>query len=89
MPSSFPTRKVGDAIVGPLGYGLMWGAYDDHSKLATLADDERFAVCIANFSYHPEALIYYAQVLDTALEAGCTFWDTADIYTGSEEAVGR
>ncbi|KAL1728186.1 NADP-dependent oxidoreductase domain-containing protein [Schizophyllum commune] len=71
MPSSFPSRKVGDALVGPLGYGLMWGAYDDHSKLATLADDERFAV------------------LDTALDAGCTFWDTADIYTGSEEAVGR
>ena len=44
MLSSFPTRKIGDTDVGPLGYGLMWGAYDDHSKLASIPDDERFAV---------------------------------------------
>ncbi|KAI5830174.1 Aldo/keto reductase [Schizophyllum commune Tattone D] len=28
-------------------------------------------------------------VLDAALQAGCNFWDTADIYPGSEEAVGK
>lgn len=29
------------------------------------------------------------QVLDEVLEAGCTYWDTADIYFDSEELIGR
>ncbi|TRM56166.1 NADP-dependent oxidoreductase domain-containing protein [Schizophyllum amplum] len=29
------------------------------------------------------------QVLDAALNAGCNFWDTADIYPGSEQTVGK
>ncbi|KAL1715334.1 NADP-dependent oxidoreductase domain-containing protein [Schizophyllum commune] len=68
--SAFPPRKIGDATVGALGYGLMWGVYDPKS-LASSTDEERFAV------------------LDAALKAGCNFWDTADIYPGSEEAIGK
>ncbi|KAL1747982.1 NADP-dependent oxidoreductase domain-containing protein [Schizophyllum fasciatum] len=70
MASSVPSRKIGDANIGPLGYGLMWGVYDPKS-LASSTDDERF------------------KVLDAAVDAGCNFWDTADIYPGSEEAVGK
>jgi len=29
------------------------------------------------------------KVLDTALEEGCTFWDTADMYGDSEELIGK
>ncbi|TPX12571.1 uncharacterized protein E0L32_000748 [Thyridium curvatum] len=29
------------------------------------------------------------QLLDRALELGCTFWDTADLYGDSEELLGR
>ncbi|KAJ3509941.1 hypothetical protein NLJ89_g4954 [Agrocybe chaxingu] len=29
------------------------------------------------------------KVLDAALEEGCTFWDTADIYGDSEELIGK
>ncbi|KAF9001661.1 NADP-dependent oxidoreductase domain-containing protein [Cyathus striatus] len=29
------------------------------------------------------------KVLDAALETGCTFWDTADIYGDSEELLGK
>ncbi|KAL1736758.1 NADP-dependent oxidoreductase domain-containing protein [Schizophyllum commune] len=64
---SYPPRKIRDATVGPLGYGLMWGVYDPQG-LASSTDDERFGV------------------LDAALKADCNFWDTADIYPGSEEA---
>lgn len=43
--SAFPPRKIGDATVGALGYGLMWGVYDPKS-LASSTDEERFAVCM-------------------------------------------
>ncbi|KAF8998852.1 Aldo/keto reductase [Cyathus striatus] len=29
------------------------------------------------------------KLLDTALERGCTFWDTADMYGDSEELIGK
>ena len=29
------------------------------------------------------------QVLDTAYEKGCRFWDTADMYGDNEELLGR
>ncbi|KAI0824881.1 Aldo/keto reductase [Trametes gibbosa] len=29
------------------------------------------------------------KILDAAYESGCTFWDTADLYTGSEAAIGE
>ncbi|PFH48740.1 hypothetical protein AMATHDRAFT_112221, partial [Amanita thiersii Skay4041] len=29
------------------------------------------------------------KVLDAAVEEGCTFWDSADIYGDSEELVGK
>ena len=29
------------------------------------------------------------QVLDVALEEGCTFWDTADVYFDSEDLLGK
>jgi len=28
-------------------------------------------------------------VLDAAVEEGCTFWDTADLYGSSEELLGK
>ena len=29
------------------------------------------------------------KVLDAVYENGCTFWDTADAYEGSEELIGK
>ena len=43
--SVFLPRKIGDATVGALGYGLIWGVYDPKS-LASSTDEERFAVCM-------------------------------------------
>jgi len=28
-------------------------------------------------------------VLDAAIEEGCTFWDTADVYGDSEDLLGK
>ncbi|KAJ6546191.1 NADP-dependent oxidoreductase domain-containing protein [Mycena vulgaris] len=32
---------------------------------------------------------YYGEVFDAAHAAGCTFWDTADVYADSEELIGK
>ena len=29
------------------------------------------------------------KVLDAAYEAGCTFWDTSDLYGDSEDLIGQ
>ena len=29
------------------------------------------------------------KVLDAAHTAGCTFWDTADVYVDSEDLIGK
>ena len=29
------------------------------------------------------------KLLDRAIELGCTFWDTSDVYLGSEDMLGR
>ncbi|KAF9008393.1 Aldo/keto reductase [Cyathus striatus] len=44
---------------------------------------------ISAFYHKPESDEERFKVLDAALEEGCTFWDTADIYGDSEELIGK
>ncbi|KAJ7799211.1 NADP-dependent oxidoreductase domain-containing protein [Mycena olivaceomarginata] len=66
--SPIPHRKLGDASVAAIGFGVMgistaYGAVD--------SDEERL------------------KVLDAAYAAGCTFWDTANVYGDSEDLIGK
>ena len=82
------TRKIGNDDVSPIGFGLMalsayYGAIEN--------DEERFKVCALLFILY---LSFVAerrntQVLDAALEEGCTNWDSADIYSDNEDLLGK
>ncbi|KAJ7057717.1 Aldo keto reductase [Mycena amicta] len=69
MPSTpTPTRTLGDATFGAIGFGAM-GISIAYGAVGS--DEERF------------------KILDAAHAAGCTFWDTAQIYNDSEELLGK
>ncbi|KAF9038985.1 Aldo/keto reductase [Hymenopellis radicata] len=59
-------RKIGDATVPAIGFGVM--------RLS------------ANFAGTDEDRL---KILDAAYEAGCTFWDTADVYGDNEDIIGK
>ena len=82
------TRKIGNDAVSPIGFGLMalsafYGAIEN--------DEERFKVCalFLNFYFSFVAERRNTQVLDAALEEGCTFWDSADVYGDNEDLLGK
>ena len=54
-------------------------------------DEERFKVgaLFLNFYFSFVAEPCNAQVLDAALEEGCTFWDSADVYGDNEDLIGK
>ncbi|KAI3604921.1 putative aldo-keto reductase [Moniliophthora roreri] len=66
--SPIPQRKIGNATVPAIGFGVM-GIATAYGKVDT--DEERL------------------KVLDAAYEAGCTFWDTANVYGDSEDLIGK
>ena len=54
-------------------------------------DEERFKV-IPSYkftSWKRDIDIVIYQVLDAALQYGCNFWDTANMYGDSEELIGK
>lgn len=77
---TLPKRKIGGTDVTALGYGAM--PYDQ----STLAEPQ------TKVRHHePGCSVTYAtvqQFLDEVYARGCTFWDTADIYVNSEQAIG-
>ena len=82
------TRKIRNDDVSPIGFWLMalsayYGAIEN--------DEERFKVCALLFILY---LSFVAerrntQVLDAALEEGCTNWDSADIYGDNEDLLRK
>ncbi|KAJ6516561.1 NADP-dependent oxidoreductase domain-containing protein [Mycena vitilis] len=66
--SPIPRRKLGDASVAAIGFGVM-GISSAYGAIGT--DEERL------------------KVLDAAYAAGCTFWDTANVYGDSEDLIGK
>jgi aryl-alcohol dehydrogenase-like predicted oxidoreductase len=34
-------------------------------------------------------MLVFSQMLDAVYEAGCTNWDTADVYGDTEELIGK
>jgi hypothetical protein len=78
------TRKIGQDDVAEIGYGTM-GLSAFYGKVKP--DEERFEV---SNSTACKMLFYPApfQVLDAALNEGCTYWDTADVYGDSEDLIG-
>lgn len=83
-----PTRKIGQHDVSAIGFGLMglsayYGPIDN--------DEERFKVCNGSMRHSllTLSLTDHMKVLDAALEAGCTNWDSSDIYGDSEELLGK
>ncbi|KAI6107601.1 NADP-dependent oxidoreductase domain-containing protein [Pisolithus croceorrhizus] len=88
--SSYPTRRIGDVDVSAIGFGAM--GISAHYG-ATEPDEERFKVSLmflAHSAISGEDLIGTTpQVLDAALDHGCTFWDTANVYGDSEELIGK
>ena len=84
---SYPTRKIGDVDVSAIGFGAM-GISAFYGSVEP--DEERFKVIPSYFtSWKREIDIIIHQVLDTALQYGCNFWDTANIYADSEELIGK
>ncbi|KAF7369318.1 Aldo/keto reductase [Mycena venus] len=82
---SFPTRKIAGVSVSAIGFGAMGiaGAYG-----AVGDDEERFKVSFV-LAYVSDPCAHLAKVLDAAYEAGCTMWDTANIYGDSEVLLGK
>lgn len=83
-----PTRKIGTDNVTAIGFGLMglsgfYGAID--------SDEERFKVSTYRLYsiFVKHKVLTHKQLLDTAVEVGCTNWDTAAMYGDSEELVGK
>ncbi|KAK7043898.1 Aldo-keto reductase str7 [Paramarasmius palmivorus] len=66
--SPIPLRKIGNADVPAIGFGVM-GIAAAYGKVDS--DEERL------------------KVLDAAFAAGCTFWDTANVYGDSEDLIGK
>ena len=85
---SYPTRKIGDVDVSAIGFGAM-GISTFYGPVES--NEERFKV--DSFSYFTpwkkEIDIVIPQVLDAALQYGCNFWDTANVYGDSEELIGE
>ena len=54
-------------------------------------DEERFKVCALLFILYLSFIAKRrnTQVLDAALEEGCTNWDSADIYCDNEDLLGK
>jgi aryl-alcohol dehydrogenase-like predicted oxidoreductase len=88
MASKLPTRKVGQTDVSALGYGAM-GISSFYGS--TAPDEERFKVISVSLTQPSRATFNSTlpQLLDAVYEAGCTIWDTADVYGDSEELIGR
>jgi aryl-alcohol dehydrogenase-like predicted oxidoreductase len=90
MASKLPTRRVGQTEVSALGYGAM-GISSYYGS--TAPDEERFKVMSVSLTHveHPsrETFSTLPQLLDAVYDAGCTVWDTADVYGDSEELIGR
>jgi aryl-alcohol dehydrogenase-like predicted oxidoreductase len=87
------TRKIGDALVSPIGFGVM-GISLNTAYGPIDADEERLKVR----NRYAETIIYLilhhlihctVQVLDAAYENGCRHWDTSDAYGDSEELIGK
>ncbi|PPQ82529.1 hypothetical protein CVT25_007138 [Psilocybe cyanescens] len=79
---------IGQHDVSAIGFGLMglsayYGPIDN--------DEERFKVCNGSMRHSllTLSLTDHMKVLDAALEAGCTNWDSSDIYGDSEELLGK
>lgn len=82
-----PTRKIGQTIVSPIGFGAMGlgGAYGK-----TLPDEERFQVRpVHRWSRTAHADI--PKVLDAvyANDGPGMHLDTADVYFDNEELIGK
>jgi aryl-alcohol dehydrogenase-like predicted oxidoreductase len=81
---ALPPRKIGSSLVHPIGYGAMgMSAFYGPG----LSDEEAFKVSLGLYFVKWISLSF--QVLDRALELGCTHLDTAAIYKDSEEVIGR
>ncbi|KAJ7084963.1 NADP-dependent oxidoreductase domain-containing protein [Mycena epipterygia] len=70
---SVPTRKIGGTNVSAIGFGAMVVA----GAYGVLGDEEEKFKLTA------------PKILDAAYAAGCTMWDTADLYGDSEEFIGK
>jgi len=84
---SYPTRKIGDVDVSAIGFGAM-GISAFYGPVEP--DEERFKVILPYCTPSKKEIdTVIPQVLDAALQYGCNFWDTANIYSDSEELIGK
>ncbi|KAJ6589458.1 NADP-dependent oxidoreductase domain-containing protein [Mycena capillaripes] len=80
------TRKIGnDSTFFAIGFGAMGisGAYGD-----TETDEERFKAHYLNLAENVLLKFNRSSTLNAHV-AGCTFWDTADVYADSDELWGK
>ncbi len=81
---SLPPRKIGDALINPIGFGAMglssyYGSVD--------SDEERFKV--SSLLSYADAWLRVVQILDAAYEKGCRHWDSSNLYGDSELLIGK
>lgn len=84
--TAIPHRKIGNVSVPAIGFGVM-GISTAYGTVGT--DEERLKVGVTEQANNIGSLLVILQVLDAAYDAGCTFWDTANVYGDSEDLIGK